>query len=536
MQIEEIVIQNFKCYEHFELKFNEDLNILIGNNEAGKSTILEALQLGLTGLYNYRSIQTEISPYLFHKAVVNGYVQALQDGKNPALPQIIIEIYLKDYPETARFKGTNNSRHIDASGVKILISYDKGYDEEYKKYLADPKNVTTLPTEYYSAQWLSFGNNLVSAHSFPIRTMFIDTTSIRLHSGNDYYLQSVIRNVLQPAERAGLNLTHRLLKGIFADQPYIKDINQKMQSGSKYLKEKDVSLSVDISQKNGWESQLTTYVDDIPFHHIGKGKQNIIKIMLALHTSGTQCSVILIEEPENHQSFANLQKLMGYIAHECKGKQIIMCTHSPYILNKLGLQHAILLHRSGSTALQTNFAGLSAGTMKYFQKLPGYDTLRFLLADRSILVEGPTEELLVQRYYHDQHGKLPIADGIDIMSVRGLSFLRFLELAAPLKKKITIITDNDGDHKNLTDVKYKQYKGDPGVWLCYSADDTLPSIEQHFLAVNNLADFQKVLGTSYATGAEVLAYMQRNKTEWALAVFEAKTNVVYPQYVIDAFK
>lgn len=212
MQIEEIVIKNFKCYENFGLKFNEDLNILIGNNETGKSTILEALQMGLTGLYNYRNIQTEISPYLFNSEAVEQYVQALKAGKTAALPEICIEIYLKDCQETARFKGNNNSRRNDTAGVKILIGYDSGYDEEYKKYLADPQNITTLPTEYYSVQWLSFANNLVSSHSFPIRTMFIDTTSIRLHSGNDYYLQSVIRNVLQPSERAGLNLTHRLLR------------------------------------------------------------------------------------------------------------------------------------------------------------------------------------------------------------------------------------------------------------------------------------------------------------------------------------
>lgn len=309
-----------------------------------------------------------------------------------------------------------------------------------------------------------------------------------------------------------------------------------MQSGSAYLKEKDVSLSVDITQKNGWESQLTTYVDNIPFHHIGKGKQNIIKIMLALHASGTHCSVVLIEEPENHQSFANLQKLMSYIAQECIGKQIILCTHSPYILNKLGLQHAILLHRGSSMAQQTTFASLNADTMKYFQKLPGYDTLRFLLSDRCILVEGPTEELLVQRYYFDQHGKLPIEDGIDIMSVRGLSFLRFLELSAPLKKEITIITDNDGDHKTLEDVKYQKYKGDQYVRLCYSKDDSLPSIEHHFLKINKLIEIQKVIGTAHQTEAEVLKFMQRKKTEWALAVFEAKDTVEYPQYIKDAFK
>lgn len=536
MQIESIVIKNFKSYTDFELKFNEDLNMLVGNNEAGKSTILEAIQLGLTGLYNYKNIQTEISPYLFNFTIVQQYVTEIKAGKRVDLPEIYIELYLKDCPETAGFKGNNNSKRQNTTGVKMLIGYDKGYDQEYKKFLADKANITTLPTEYYSSQWLSFAGNLISSHSFPIKTMFIDTTSIRLQSGNDYYLQSVIRNVLEPEERAGLSLAHRLLKGVFAQQPYIKDINDKMQRGSKYLKEKSVSLSVDISQKYGWESQLTTYVDDIPFHHIGKGKQNIIKIMLALHTSGKLCTVVLLEEPENHQSFANLHKLMQYISQECNGKQIILTTHSPYILNKLGLQKTILLNFTEGQGLSTTFASLKKDTIGYFQKLPGYDTLRFLLADKCILVEGPSDELLLQRLYLDTTQKLPIEDGIDIQSVRGLSFLRFLELATPLKKNITVVTDNDGDHKKLTNTKYKVYMGSSSFKLCFSTDDSLPSLEEQFLAVNNLADLQKVFDTTYKTKDEVLQYMKSNKTEWALAIFESSTTIVYPQYFHDAFK
>jgi putative ATP-dependent endonuclease of the OLD family len=536
MLIESIVIKNFKCYAFFELPFNEDLNMLVGNNEAGKSTVLEAIQLGLTGLYNYKSIQTEISPYLFNFSVVQQYIAAIKEGKNADLPEIFIELYLKDCPETASLSGTMNSKRVDTPGVRLLITYDKGYDLEYQKFLADKANISTLPTEYYNAQWLNFAGNLLSSRSFPIKTMFIDTTSIRLHSANDYYLQSVIRNVLEPQERAGLSLAHRQLKESFAQQPHIQSINKKMHDGSKYLKDRSVLLSVDISQKYSWESQLTTYSDDIPFHHIGKGKQNTIKIMLALHASGKFCTVVLLEEPENHQSFTNLHKLLLYIKEECKGKQIILTTHSPFILNKLGLEKTILLHYANGQGNKTSFSALKTGTIDYFQKLPGYDTLRFLLSDKCILVEGPSDELLLQRLHLDKYGCLPIENGIDIQSVRGLSFLRFLELATPLKKHLTVVTDNDGDHQKLVNDKYKDYDGTTSLRLCYSKEDGLPSLEQQVLAANDLAAFQKVIGKSYATQAEVLHYMQTNKTEWALAVFESASSISYPSYLHDAFQ
>ena len=48
MAIHKIKIKNFKCFnELFELELNKGLNILVGNNETGKSTILEAIHLAL---------------------------------------------------------------------------------------------------------------------------------------------------------------------------------------------------------------------------------------------------------------------------------------------------------------------------------------------------------------------------------------------------------------------------------------------------------------------------------------------------------
>lgn len=48
--IKKVRIKNFKCFKDwFELDLNGGINILVGNNEEGKSTILEAIHLALTG-------------------------------------------------------------------------------------------------------------------------------------------------------------------------------------------------------------------------------------------------------------------------------------------------------------------------------------------------------------------------------------------------------------------------------------------------------------------------------------------------------
>lgn len=56
MFIRKVKIHNFKCYRDIEIALEEGLNIIIGDNEAGKSTILEAINLALTGIISGKSI------------------------------------------------------------------------------------------------------------------------------------------------------------------------------------------------------------------------------------------------------------------------------------------------------------------------------------------------------------------------------------------------------------------------------------------------------------------------------------------------
>lgn len=43
--IERIYIEGFKKFEKLEVSFNDNINILVGENESGKSTVLEAISL-----------------------------------------------------------------------------------------------------------------------------------------------------------------------------------------------------------------------------------------------------------------------------------------------------------------------------------------------------------------------------------------------------------------------------------------------------------------------------------------------------------
>lgn len=75
--INKVIIENFKTYKgRFELELNDGLNVIVGDNEAGKSTILEAINLALTGLLNGRYLKNEFSQYLFNIDPVNEYCES----------------------------------------------------------------------------------------------------------------------------------------------------------------------------------------------------------------------------------------------------------------------------------------------------------------------------------------------------------------------------------------------------------------------------------------------------------------------------
>lgn len=65
MYISKIYIENFKLFKgSFGLELNQGINILVGNNDVGKSTIIEAIHLALTGFYNGKYLKNELSQYI----------------------------------------------------------------------------------------------------------------------------------------------------------------------------------------------------------------------------------------------------------------------------------------------------------------------------------------------------------------------------------------------------------------------------------------------------------------------------------------
>lgn len=437
---------------------------------------------------------------------------------------------LPEVPASQRLRGTNNSLKVDVPGISLTIEFDEKYSEEYKEYIKKPQELRTVPVEYYQVNWFAFSYNPVTSRSIPINVTFIDTTLVRDYSGADKYILKIIDDTLTNKEKADLSLTFRKLKEKFMEEQAIVEINKQLCNKKGEVSDKDLSVSIDISPRTKWESNLTPYLDEIPFSFIGKGEQNSVKINLALE-SNAESHIFLVEEPENHLSFSNMNKLIRKISQKCKGKQLIITTHSAFVLNKLGIENLILFSCNKVMTIEK----LSENTKDYFMKLPGYDTLRLILSKKSILVEGPSDELIIQKAYFQEYGKLPIEDGVDVISVRSLAFKRFLEIADLLNLEVYVVTDNDGDIDKLKE-KYKEFENSKNIFISFDNDINCPTLESQVVNINSLEVLNTILGSNFNDKKQILNYMKDNKTEWALKVFSAKQNICIPGYIQNAIK
>ena len=528
MSIERLIIRNFKGLRNTDLSFRPDMNILVGDNESGKSTVLEAINPALSKQINRRDVTYELHPYLFNQSAVKEFLSRVKAGHIVEPLAITIEIYLEDNDKFAEHKGTNNSLRENCPGVLLSIELDDNFAEEYKNYITDTKRLTTVPVELYRIDWRNFADERLTTRSRPIQPSLIDPTSITNPYMANRYVLELARDYLTQEQRVDLALSYRQLREVFLSDDNVSQINQGLAQHGGVITNRELSVALDMTAKSTWEASVTPHLDDVPLALIGKGEQTSVKIKLALEASEA-CEVVLIEEPENHLSPSNLNRLLGELTDRAGSKQLIITTHSSFVLNKLGADSTIMF--DGNTGVR--LSNLPAYTRRYFMKLPGHDTLRMLLARRTILVEGPSDDLIVQKAYFQQHERRPIQDGVEVISVNSLAFKRFLDIASLLDLKVSVVTDNDGRPEEVRR-RYTDYLDHSNIVIYFSSDPTLKSLEQHLVAANKRKHLNLILGKNYKNKKALLSYMQGNKTDVALKIFESDKMIHFPSYITDA--
>lgn len=525
--IERIVIQGYRRFDRLDVTLEHGLNIVVGDNESGKSTLLEAVGLALTGRVNGRWAAEELNPHWFHRQHANDFFAAHARGQQASPPEIVIELYLRDDDSVQGLRGVHNSLSADQPGVRVHIAPSLEYSAEYSDYLANSPPAI-VPVEFYTFDWRDFGDELLLRRPKQLATAFIDSRTIRSTSGVDYHTREMLSEHLDSNERVAISVAHRRARQEITDQ-VLAPINTRIAADSAALHDRPIGLQMDQTSRTSWEVGVVPQVDGIPFAMAGQGQQASVKVALAMSRTAGASTYVLVEEPENHLSYTSLTRLLNRLqALATDDQQLLITTHSSYVVNRLGIDRLLLLH-DGTPA---RLASLSSDTVAYFRKLAGYDTLRLVLAARLALVEGPSDALILERAYRDATGTAPLDAGIDIVSMGGLTLGRALEVCAVLDREVVALQDNDG--KTIQEVvePVQPFLNPSRRSLLVSDPASGATLEPQIAAVNDATELREVLRLT--ARADPGTWMSNNKTDAALRIFDSEKPIAYPEYIQTA--
>lgn len=522
--IERIIIDGYRRFERLDLAPIAGMNIIVGDNESGKSTLLEAIALALTGKVNGKWAIEELNPFWFNQGRVTDFFAKYDSAERVAPPEILIELFLTNSDELQRLRGINNSQRTDCPGVTLRIRPSSDYADEFKAYLEDsPPSI--LPVEFYVVEWRDFADRFLNQRPRELATSFIDARTIRSTSGMDYHTREMLSEYLDSKERASLSLAHRKSRQEITDGT-LAAINIRIAEESSALHDHPVGLQMDQSSRTSWETGIVPQVDGIPFAMSGQGQQAAIKVALAMSRIASVSTFVLIEEPENHLSYSSLTRLVARIDNLAgTDQQLFITTHSSFVLNRLGLDRLLLLHDGNAAKL----SALEEGTVTYFRKLSGYDTLRLVLARKLALVEGPSDAIILERAFIDAVGTSPPDGGVDIVSMDGLTFKRALEVCNALDRQAVALQDNDGNAPEEIQALVKDLLLTGKRELLVSDPEHGPTLEPQILAANGEELLRRVL--KIANRADLSKWMLNNKTESAIRILDSSESIVFPDYI-----
>lgn len=526
--IDRVVIDGYRCFQHLDFEPNPGLNLVVGENEAGKSTVLEAIALALTGRSNGHWLGEELNPFWFHRPTVVDFFNRLGTADPAALPEIRIELYLSQRADLFQpMRGVHNSRNEDVPGVTVRAFPSDEYKAELGAYLrSDPPAV--LPVEFYAVDWIDFSGERITRRPRVLSTSFIDSRTIRSTAGIDFHTREILSGHLEEAERVNISLAHRQSRQRITDET-LASINARIAAANAELHDRPLGLQMDQSSRASWEAGIVPQVEDIPFAMAGQGQQAAIKIALAMSRSADIASFVLIEEPENHLSHTSLGRLVNRI-RELAGdeQQVFVTTHSSFVLNRLGITSLLLLGPSGVS----RFSDLTDGTVTYFRKLASYDTLRLVLARRLVLVEGPSDAIVFGRCFRDAYDRTPDDLGVDVVAMNGLTFKRALEMCRALDRDALALRDNDGLDPNVLMDDHGDLLAPPKRRMFVSEPSAGRTLEPQLIRANGEEMLRTVLGLNPT--ADVETWMTNNKADAALRIFDSEARISYPAYIKSA--
>lgn len=519
LTIQTIVLHNFKRFSDLEIDVNPQLNIFIGDNESGKSSILQAIDLVARG--SHTRVGNIGLDKLFNTQAITTFMAGDKSLEN--LPEMYVELYFADQFDNPTLEGQNNSKHKMCSGIRMRCLLDSEYSQILKQLYDDTPDIP-FPFEFYKVVFETFSGQSFIAYTKKLYSLFIDNSQLGNKLTMLDYVNTIYRSCLHETDRLRIKLAYRDSKKDFRDT-VLSQFNACIAPKQ---------FAVKDGVENNIETDITITEEEVPLENKGAGMQCFAKTQLSLNKSVSTIDVVLIEEPETHLSYMKTQELVRLI-QGTQNKQLFISTHNNLIATRLNLRNCLLLNSTSVNVV--TFSRLTDDTAKFFIKAPDHNMLQFILSKKVILVEGDAEFILMNAFCHKTLGKDLENACIGVIAVDGTCFKRYLEIACILGNKVAVITDNDKNYQKHIIQNYSEYISNQYGNLRIFADS---DNDRHTFEVCVYNDNQDICEKEFSSPrrrVEIVDYMINNKSDAAYKLLcNQADHIAVPLYIQEALK
>ncbi|MCM3133451.1 AAA family ATPase [Paenibacillus polysaccharolyticus] len=463
VRIKEVRIRNFRSLESVDISFTDNC-ILIGANNAGKTSFLQAIQIAFAGSRKINGedifIKTgELLP-MDRKAIIDVLITPTDANDNEVAE--FDDVWLEHFGELRSEKVTDLSQFV---AIRTIIVFDKvrGEYEIVRKGLIDWPDDENIES-YIEYKQIRITERLLQA----IPIFYMDAKrdiSAEMKDKSSYWGKLVtdvglnveeIGEIEEVLDRINNDIINRssVLKHLVKN---LSEIAVTIDSGDESIKInpvsrriRDLNRGIDITFKD-------KDAESFPISNHGMGTRSWITFLtLVAYVTWkiTQMKddkipyhpLILLEEPESHlhpqaqrQIFKQMNSMIG---------QKIISTHSPMIVGQAEIKDVIHLskHQGRSKISTMDVTELEEQDLRKI-KQEIFKTRGDLLFARAILLcEGETEEQALPIFFKEFFGCESFEAGVNIVSVGGKGkYKPFLRIAKSFNINFYILSDGEED-------------------------------------------------------------------------------------------
>ncbi|OBU31421.1 ATP-dependent nuclease [Photobacterium kishitanii] len=455
MYLSELKAQHFRQFEDFSMAFNKGLNLLVGENNAGKSSVIDAIRLVLdttsaewvnlksTDFLNGKNelqIQLKFEGLslresgLFLEHLTN---EEVTPGVNKSTLFITLSAKLAPNPfKKSQFIKTEIRSGINNDGPIIERDVREYLAATYLKPLRDAEAELSAGRSSRLSQILGSNTSLAGDTGATQRIIELLTEASK-EIQSDAAIQTAQDNI------ATLLNSLTFKANVFA--PVLSLLGSKDYA--------DMSESEKSFALKSILEKLTLELDASGIKH-GLGYSSLLFMateLMLIKQEEDQYPLLLVEEPEAHLHPQLQLKFINYLRTENSQLQCILSTHSPVLASKAPLESLILMQKGQAFPLRKGCTALEDEDYVFLEKFLDSTKANMFFAKGVLLVEGVAEVVLIPKIA-ELLGR-PLEDyGVSLVSVNGLSRKRYAKAyrssstsvnPQPLPIKVACITDLD---------------------------------------------------------------------------------------------